>query len=416
MGNRRWWTGCTVLCALGSACAPSGDGAVAVEGAAYEIRDSAGITIVENRRPQWGEGEGWWVEETPEVVIGGATDDPEQQLYAVRGLVLLSDGRIVLANVGTSELRWYSPQGELEASRGGSGSGPGEFLLLSGLVAAGGDSVAAGDLRNARLSIYGPDTELVRTVPLRGARAAVPAARFEDGSFLLRQSGFGLGGAGPVRVERERQPVYLAQGETVRLLDSIPFREVVVAPNGRTDPSGRPVIQNGARAFGASAWVIADREGWIVADNARNELQHRSPTGEVERLVRWEAPRRPVLDADVEGEIDARFAFIEDQDDRRRLRQAMEAHPEPPDSMPAFGPRQFIDPHGNVWVKTYVPSAEEDPNDYMVFDADGVWLGTVRVPPGIDVQIVGDDGVVGVVRDALDVETVVVHRLIREGR
>ncbi|WP_419943063.1 hypothetical protein [Candidatus Palauibacter sp.] len=72
--------------------------------------------------------------------IGTAGGDPAYELFRVGGAMRLSDGRIVVANAGTGELRVYDPDGIHLASWGGQGDGPGEF----GPMAPGGPGAVAG--------------------------------------------------------------------------------------------------------------------------------------------------------------------------------------------------------------------------------------------------------------------------------
>jgi hypothetical protein len=53
------------------------------------------------------------------------------------------------------------------------------------------------------------------------------------------------------------------------------------------------------------------------------------------------------------------------------------------------------------------------PNEWDVFDARGVWLGSMALPPLFTVQEIGDNYMLGVLRDEFDVEQVVVYELIK---
>ncbi|MCH7716498.1 MAG: hypothetical protein IH876_10235 [Gemmatimonadetes bacterium] len=90
------------------------------------VRDSAGVRIVENVEPQWTAETAWRLATEPLVDIGGGDID-EQQLFRVSGTLRLSDGRIVVANSGTHELRFYDAEETYLSSLGGEGGGPGEF-------------------------------------------------------------------------------------------------------------------------------------------------------------------------------------------------------------------------------------------------------------------------------------------------
>ena len=96
---------------------------------------------------------------------------PEYLFYQAYGGVVLSDGRIVVANSGTFELRFYDATGKHLLSTGREGDAPGEFRICELAGAFAGDSLLAYDLRLRRATVFGPDGMLARsyTSP-RGAR------------------------------------------------------------------------------------------------------------------------------------------------------------------------------------------------------------------------------------------------------
>ena len=74
----------------------------------------------------------------------------------------------------------------------------------------------------------------------------------------------------------------------------------------------------------------------------------------------------------------------------------------------------FADPEGNLWVERFriVPS---DPGTADVFDPSARLLGSVAIPPGLQVTRIGRDYVLGVWRDATDLEHVRMYRLVKPG-
>ena len=56
------------------------------------IRDSAGVTIVENERPAPETRLGWRIAETPTLSIGAFEGDPAYELYQVMDAARLPDG------------------------------------------------------------------------------------------------------------------------------------------------------------------------------------------------------------------------------------------------------------------------------------------------------------------------------------
>lgn len=74
----------------------------------------------------------------------------------------------------------------------------------------------------------------------------------------------------------------------------------------------------------------------------------------------------------------------------------------------------IVDPSGAVWLELYRGEGERDqPQEWLVLDADGAWLGTVGIPDGFSVSDITMDAVLGVWRDELGVEYPQVLRLTR---
>ena len=176
---------CVVLAPLALSACDRG----ATRASGPTLRDSAGIQIVENTAPQWPEGRGWRLAAQPLVEIGVLEGDPNYQLFRVAGAQRLSDGRIVVANSGTSELRFYDASGRFLSKSGRKGGGPGEFDILRWLGILRGDSLVAYDWRNRRVSIFDADGKFARAFTLRTVAQAPPShvhlALFADGSVLI---------------------------------------------------------------------------------------------------------------------------------------------------------------------------------------------------------------------------------------
>ncbi len=71
---------------------------------------------------------------------------------------------------------------------------------------------------------------------------------------------------------------------------------------------------------------------------------------------------------------------------------------------------------GRSWLELFRGMSERDrPQEWLILDADGTWLGTVEVPDGFTVMEIRMDTMLGVLRDELDVEHPQVLRLNRTG-
>ncbi len=96
---------------------------------AQSSRDSAGVLIVENARPAWSDSERLSLAAKPRVIIGN-TADSAYRFRQVRGVMLLTDGRIAVADGASLQLRLFSSQGRFLSASAGKGSGPGQILVV----------------------------------------------------------------------------------------------------------------------------------------------------------------------------------------------------------------------------------------------------------------------------------------------
>jgi hypothetical protein len=80
--------------------------------------------------------------------------------------------------------------------------------------------------------------------------------------------------------------------------------------------------------------------------------------------------------------------------------------------LPAYGAIAAV-ADGGVWVKDYVPPADEGATDrWMAYDVDGRLRGPIDVPAGFRPLYIDDEVVIGVIRDEFDVEYVRVYDLL----
>ena len=127
----------------------------------------------------------------------------------------------------------------------------------------------------------------------------------------------------------------------------------------------------------------------------------------------------PVLltDADVEQLLRARSApeaTAGGAEREREIRSALQAPHA--DTIPAFS-ELIIDRTGRLWVREANPADAVSvgqtttypvgPSHWSVFDPRGRWLGDVTMPARFWPKEIGEDYVLGVARDELDVPTVV---------
>ena len=112
----------------------------------------------------------WSLSPAPVVEIGVVEGETGYQLHQVRGASRLGDGRIVVLDGGSQELRFFSAEGRLLSVSGGRGDGPGEFRFPWHLWRGVGDTLRVLDAGHDRFSFFAPDGSFLRTEP-----ASLPA-------------------------------------------------------------------------------------------------------------------------------------------------------------------------------------------------------------------------------------------------
>lgn len=188
------------------------------------------------------------------------------------GAVLLSDGRVVVANRNPLELRSFGPDGSPGWKAGRSGQGPGEFRGIGSVVRLAGDSVAVFDVPAQRITVFSPSGQFVRVFGLveraEGKRSLVTSVIGRSGGAWVLTSV--PRGAPQVGLFRDTLSVivYSERDSSIRQLGRYPGAERYGVDPGR----GAPVV--GAPLLGAGGFFAATgAETLLYADGRSANLQ-----------------------------------------------------------------------------------------------------------------------------------------------
>lgn len=386
--------------ALLAGCRVENDG----NGAGFTVRDSAGVGIVKNVRPSRSGDRAWRLSPEPVLEIGANASAPEYQFFHVSDAVRLSDGRIVVANAGTAELRYYAPDGSHLRTLGSAGAGPSEFRSLSDLIRAGGDTVIAVDRDLRRISFFRPHGRFLASL-----RSPPPLGRFADGS-LVHSVWAEAERAPPSRMGHVREPRYYvrswpereAEDTLVKVPGNDSFREPLVV-------RGRTRIAYVSPLFARQLHTAVS--GMLLWSGSADafEVAVYASDGRLERLVRWPGEVRPVTARDVDGYRAWALARASSEEARRRTERRVAEMPAR-DTVPAYSDLR-VDAEGNLWVRAFHLFWVDGPIEWWVFDETGRWLSVVSVPKRFRVTEIGTDYVLGEWTDSLDVERIRLYGL-----
>lgn len=377
------------------------------EAAGVAVRDSAGIRIVDlpststvavrfqvSEEPVYRVGwsdVGHWFED---VVAGG----------------LWPDGRAIVADGGaTLEVVVLSATGSVDAVLGGPGQGPGELMGIFAIVPLGEDTVVVQDPRNARVTFF-DGAGAIGTVHLTTPGYPRLLGNTQDGGLLM----------GP--------PLYVVQGrryETPWL--SVPLLKVDPSTGAadtlaRVDWDQSIFLGGGNSPFMSGGFATVTDGRVVVGRGDRPEVRWLDDQGLVRQIARWRDDPRPVPPSMIaEWEREMRVFFersgrLSQADIEARISSMKGAIDEPlpffgmPGPMPDYG-GLIADPHGNVWIASYLAPRVNSPRRYYVVSPQGEWVGWAEMPEGLRVLAIGANHVLGVERNALDVQAVTLYRL-----
>lgn len=395
------------------------------------VTDSAGITIVQNHRPVWGEGEGWRVSAEPVVVVPDSIALGSGS-YVMQVARLASGDLLVLSEAGG---RWLDASGNLRRPFASQGDGPGEFRYTNFLLVLAGDTVVVGSSGvRGKLAFLGPDGILVREVFADVGKRQALGRWAECLSYLLpdlsttgcqadptipesptnrrmydddgRYTGPGPGLLRSLRRTYRISPAFDSLHPLG--LDIGIEQQTIVLPGGHATSLVHPYHARSYLAHGGTPTRIA------IATNPHWEIELWTLDGRLTHRIRRDGGRRiPTAGERREAEerVDDPNSYVI-REEPGATRQELRAMLQWPDSLPGHSglvmtaDGMMLSRQAPTWVRS-APSA------FDVIDMSGRWLGTIRLPAGFRLHAAGEDYLLGVQFDEDDVPSVVVYGLER---
>lgn len=384
-------------------------------------RDSAGIAIVESSRPLWPADSGWTVSDEPLLRIGTVEGALPYLFSDVEGALLRPDGGIIVADRGSSEIRYFDSMGAYEYSVGRPGGGPGEFGYIRGIEYCGADSLFVFEIDH-QFKVFTADGEYARqarpfdtqTVDRRPyeLRCADSGYQVAVGWEPTVASGQPSGGPPEIGFYRAEAPVWILAPSHITQagIASIDHAQLTIVTDIGIFLSSERIGTargSGPHPFGRSLQLALSEEGILLGTGESSELQQYSYRGVLEKIVRWPTHDLTIGDEDIAAYRATQLEIASD-DRRPALERSLAEMPMPP-AFPAYN-RIEVDPDGAVWISEFAKPSAPAAN-WVVLDQRGELLGRVTVPSNLDITDIGSDRVVGIERDELGVERIVVYEI-----
>lgn len=358
----------------------------------------------------------WVVASEPQLVIGVLDGDPAYQFSGISAIARQRDGGLIVADAGSSTVRTYDSEGKSLRLLGGPGTGPGEFVRPTQVMAGADGSILVWDDATYRVTEFNPEGDLahVRTFSRERIAKAVELPMYPasgillNGGDLIVRLTFKTGDVPSGSFRRQSGALRVASDQSV--IDTVLFfpdiEEVSVDL-----PKGQLAIAP-PLARRTSIAVQPNEDRICIGDQDGPEVRCFGPDGSAVP-IKWEAdpvtvkPNDPAVASWRDSMLDLYMQKMNREDADRILSQVPAPVERPPYS------EMVLDRGGHLWVKTGTAAADGSETDsYLVFDSAGRPVGPVSVPP-VRILEIGDDYLVGVARDEVEVQYVQVFEIAK---
>ncbi|HEX6316997.1 MAG TPA: hypothetical protein VFZ73_19125 [Gemmatimonadaceae bacterium] len=352
----------------------------------------------------------WVVDSTPVLDLRGADASGSVAFGHPAGGIRLSNGSLLIADRGDNSVRLFDARGVLQRTSGRTGQGPGEFQSMIWAGRCGTDSLLVWDMNRRRATIVDASGGLTRQFAIPAADTAQTPFRFSCASRggIVYQSAprpaRGAPNAERADIIGVNTAVYRIDrdGRVTLRLGDVPGGEVVAmtSPSGGRGAAPRPLGRAAHVAAVDGAVAISSADSAFVTmirdDGSRNRFS---------LPIAFRAPTRAEFDAAIQS-----LATMAPAPARQAMIRQLSGVPMPSRLPPVSA--LFTDADGLLWVQT--TPAGGTALDFLVVQADGRVVSTVRIPFGLSVFDIGRDHILGSYTDSDDEMHLVVLRLRRD--
>ena len=387
-------------------------------GTGFTVRDSAGVELVEMS--------GGSVADVPalalreELRIGTVDGPPELQFFRVSAIANASDGTIYVADGGNHVIRKFTPDGTFLIEFGGEGEGPGKFPRGPWDLSVLGDTVVAVD---RLIHVFSKDGTLIDAVrPRLAGRGpdvwqldATKAGWFvntRSGRFMTRE------GRGPFSDTSYVDQFEHVSGTLGATMFGYPRETNYILHGGfYVQPLLEPTPHHSVNTDG-KVYYAAGAKYEIEVWSPVESVEHRGMT--LTRRITASVPPLPITTDLIDLYLDQANESLENVPNvgegaiMREIRLKDRLELERSEYRPVIG-RLFASTTGELLAERLDldenPFRTDNPTIWDLIGADGVIEGRVTLSDRFRPMALTSRGLLGVLRDAFDVQYVVRYRI-----
>ena len=349
--------------------------------------------------------EAQWRLGPPDLVVG----EKAGILFDDIADVFVRDDRVYVTDRGTRTVQAFArATGQLIATAGRRGEGPGEFRFVGWIGDCGSDAIVASDHGLDRVSVFSLDLEHIQTFALDAAGLAAIQCVGSHGFVGIKRNSdplLHLGGAIPMEpyVGTVDLLLFAPDGSLRQMIGRLPAEDRLRV--ARSDGRGYSILP---LVWGLRPVLESSQQGFVFGTGDSWSLMRYDAEGNVSDVLALDQGRLAVARAHVEEYARRAVAASLDPERDRRFYADYPF----PSHFPAYTD-VVASESGFIWVEQFVAPYPEPDSHWKVFAPDGTLVATADLPRSFDLMWVGDTQVAGVVRDELDVQSMELRPILR---
>jgi hypothetical protein len=301
-------------------------------------------------------------------------------------------------------MRVFDPGGDISTVFAGRGEGPGELPRLHTFTVHRGDTISVSAWPFGFLSRFARDGRYLDARQIGPFWPGRTSRILQDGSLLLDYYDGGHGNNIELWAAQGEGSTFRARGALIRAYADGGSDTLRLVQGEEWFKSGtwRVDLWVSPAPFAPATVSAVSEPNVFVGETDRSEIEVRTLDGRLDRLIRWSLAPVPVTRSDRSDHADGLRASLRQPQRAAHLEKWIADAPYP-DAKQAFV-SIAADRLGRPWVE--LPPLDIGDSTWLIFAATGEALAHLTVPRHARLLDIGDDYVLMLLKDDLDVERI----------